>query len=160
MGVQQSTIDMSKYRICFTHMPMFIAYVLKDVELESVVTPVSGVLFMIGKDNSLLEATHRKRFHSKVVQLLYLGKRIRMNILIAVTLLTTRVTKAIEEDDGRLLMMLKYDIKGHRGAVARKSEVSMHAVSTKQKVVLRSSFEAELNSLQKAIPQVIRPGRS
>ena len=46
--------------------------------------------------------------HSKVAQLLYLGKWIRKDILATVAFLTTRVNKATEEDDGKLLRVLKY----------------------------------------------------
>ena len=67
-------------------------------ELGSVVTPASS---------TLLDEARRKRFHSKVAQLLYLGKRIRMDILTALAFLTTRLTKAIKEADGKLLRALK-----------------------------------------------------
>ena len=57
---------------------------------------------MINKSSSLLDEDRRKRFHSMVAQLLYLGKRIRMDTLTAVAFLITRVTKTTEEDDGKL----------------------------------------------------------
>ena len=189
-GVKHSylgmSLDLSVTGVCSITMPMFIADVLKDVELGSVVTPASSSLFVINESSPLLEETRRKRFHSKVAQLLYLGKRIRMDILTAVAFLTTRVTKATEEDDGKLLRVLKYlrgtpdiglvldgregialevfadashavhdDAKGHSGAITRIGNASVHASSTKQKVMSRSSFEAELNSLHEAIPQVM-----
>ena len=94
MGVKHSylgmSLDMSVVGVCSITMPMFITDVLKDVELGSVVTPASSTLFMIYKNSPLLEENHRKRFHSKVAQLLYLGKIIRMDILTAVAFLTTR----------------------------------------------------------------------
>jgi len=189
-GVKHSylgmSLDMSVTGVCSITMPMFISEVLKDVELGSVVTPASGTLFMIDESSPLLDETRRKRFHSKVAQLLYLGKRIRMDILTAVAFLTTRVTKATQEDDGKLLRVLKYlrgtadiglvldgregiavevyadashavhdDAKGHSGAVARVGKATVYASSTKQKVMSRSSFEAELNSLHEVIPQVM-----
>ena len=43
-----------------------------------------------------------------MVQLLYLETKIRMDILTAIAFRTTRVTKAAEEDDGKLLRSLKY----------------------------------------------------
>ena len=58
-----------------------------------VVTPASSTLFIINENSPLLDEARRKRFHSKVAQLLYLGKRIRMNILTAVAFLTTKVIK-------------------------------------------------------------------
>ena len=69
---------------------MFFAEVLKDVELGSVVTPVFGTLFIINESSLLLDETSKKRFHIKVVQLLYLGKRIRMDILTVGAFLTTK----------------------------------------------------------------------
>ena len=97
------SLDMSEVGVCSITMPTFIAELLKDVELGSVVTPASGTLFMMNEISPLLDEIRRKRFHSKVAQLLYLGKRIRMDILTAVAFLKTRVTKATEEDGGKVL---------------------------------------------------------
>ena len=44
----------------------------------------------------------------KVAQLLYLGKRIMMEILTAVAFLTARVTKTTKQDDGKFLRVLMY----------------------------------------------------
>ena len=63
---------------------------------------------MINESSPPLDETCRKRFHSKVAQLLYLSKRIRMDNLTAIAFLTTRVTMATKEDDGKLLRLLKY----------------------------------------------------
>ena len=59
-----------------------------------VVTPASGTLFFFNESNPQLDEAHMKGFHSKVVQLLNLGKRIRIDILTAVAFQTTIVTKA------------------------------------------------------------------
>ena len=63
--------------------------------------------FVINESSPLLEKTRRKRFHGKVVQLLYLSKWIRMDILTAVAFLSTRVTKVTEANDDKLLRVLK-----------------------------------------------------
>ena len=60
---------------------------------------------MDSESNPLVDKACRKRFY--VAQLKYLGKRIRMIILTAVTFQTTRVTNATEEDDDKLLKSLK-----------------------------------------------------
>ena len=89
-------------------MPMITADVFKDIELRSVVTPAYDTLFMINESSPQLDEAHRKRLHTKMAQLLYLGKRIRMDILTVVAFVTTRATKATEEDDGGPLRVLKY----------------------------------------------------
>ena len=63
---------------------------------------------MINYSSPRLEEASRKWSHSKVTQLLYLGKRIRMIILTAVAFLTIRVTMATEKDDDKLLRVPKY----------------------------------------------------
>ena len=70
--------------------------------------PVFGTLFATNESSSLLDEARRKRFRSKVVQLLYLDKGIRVDILIAVAFLTTKVTKNTEKDGDKLLRVLKY----------------------------------------------------
>ena len=45
--------------------------------------------------------------------------------------------------------------KGHNGAIARIGNANVYASSTKQKVMPKFSFEAELNGLDKVIPQVM-----
>ena len=81
-GVKHSylvmSLDMSDVGQCSITMSIITAEVLKDVELGSVVTPVSGTLFMTNESSPLLDETRRKRLHSKVAHLLYLGKRIRI----------------------------------------------------------------------------------
>ena len=49
------------------------------------------------------------------------------------------------------------DTKGNREAIALISTASVHISSIKQKVMSRSSFEAELNGLYEIIPQMIGP---
>ena len=45
--------------------------------------------------------------------------------------------------------------KGHSGALTRVGNASVYASSIKQKVMLTSSFEAELSSLHEVIPQMM-----
>ena len=87
---------------------MLAADALKNIELESMVSPASGILLIINEGDALPDEPHRKRFNSEVVQLLYLGKRIRVDILTAVAFLKTRVTKAAEKDNCKLLWVLTY----------------------------------------------------
>ena len=46
--------------------------------------------------------------------------------------------------------------KGHSGAIACTGNASVYASSTKQKMMSRASYEAELNGLHEIIPQVTR----
>jgi hypothetical protein len=55
-----------------------------------------------------LDERERKRFHTVVAKLLYLGKRTRPDILVAVSFLCTRVTVATDRDDDKLSRVLKY----------------------------------------------------
>jgi len=180
------SIDMSKDGICVLTMPMFVAEVIKDVPVGSAVSPAGGTLYIQNENSELLAESDRKIFHSMVAKLLYLGKRVRGDILTAVAYLTTRVTKATKEDQSKLLRVLKYlrdtkemghvldgrdgielqvfadashavhtDAKGQSGAVERLGKAAIYFSSTKQKVISRSSFESELNSLHEIIPHVM-----
>ena len=84
---------MMKFGVCSIAMHMFIAVVLKDVELGIVGISVSDTLFIVNESSALIVETH-----SKVIQLLYVGKRISMNILTVDLFLITRVTKTTEKD--------------------------------------------------------------
>jgi hypothetical protein len=74
----------------------------------SAASPAKASLFEIDKGSKLLSETDRKVFHTQVAKLLYLGKRIRVDIMLAVAFLTTRVNVATEEDREKLLRVLKY----------------------------------------------------
>ena len=62
MGVKHSYLRMSLYMSVAG--VWFVADMLKDVGLGSVITPASGVLFMISKSSLLFDEARRKRFHS------------------------------------------------------------------------------------------------
>jgi hypothetical protein len=50
----------------------------------------------------------KQQFHSAVAKLLYLGKRMRVDILIVVTFLTTRVQRPTLQDMHKLKRLFKY----------------------------------------------------
>jgi hypothetical protein len=56
-------------------------------------TPASNDLFAIRSDSMLLNDDLGQYFHSAVAQLLYLGKRMRADILMVVNFPTTRVQR-------------------------------------------------------------------
>jgi len=70
--------------------------------------PATASLFDVDESSELLPERERKRFHTMVAKLLYLAKRARPDILVAVTMLTTRVTKATREDWQKLERILGY----------------------------------------------------
>jgi hypothetical protein len=148
--------------------------------------PALPNLFEI-KESPLLSEKERKKFHSIVAALLYLAKRTRPDVLTTVSFLSTRVTKATENDSKRLDRLLKYlnydpssgivlkpgdqplsinasidasygvheDGKSHSGLCIALGEGPVFVRSSKQKIVSKSSTEAELISLSDGCSQII-----
>jgi hypothetical protein len=72
----------------------YIDQLLRHYDITSGVnTSASNNLFVINNDSSLLNDDLKQYFHSVVVKLLYLGKRMRNDILVVVIFLTTRVQR-------------------------------------------------------------------
>ena len=71
-------------------------------------TPASNDLFYVDETSSLLDNGNRSTFHSTVAQLLYLSKRTRPDISLAVTFLTSRVMSPTQQDNSKLHRILKY----------------------------------------------------
>ena len=59
-----------------------------------------------------LEEERALAFHHTVVQLLFLGTRVRQDIQTAVAFLTTRVKTPNKDDWGKLKRVLKYHLNG------------------------------------------------
>jgi hypothetical protein len=70
-------------------------------------TPASSDFFP-PKASELLSPVEQKRMHTSVAQLLYLGTRVRPDILLVVNYLTTRVNKFTKDDEEKLIRCLKY----------------------------------------------------
>ena len=154
--------------------------------VSSVCTPALSNLFEL-VDSPLLDDARRERFHSLVAKLLYLAKRVRPDILTAISFLATRVQAPTENDWKRLIRVLRYlygsrdlgivlrpgdgpyrvigsadaafgvhqDGKSHSGLVIALGEGPVFVRSAKQKIVTKSSTEAELVSLSDGCSQVI-----
>jgi len=71
-------------------------------------SPASNTLFSIDSTSALLSDVEREYFHSKVAKLLYLAKRVRPDILLAISFLSTRVRCPTEQDMSKLDRVLKY----------------------------------------------------
>ena len=81
----------------FLTMPDKIQDVTQGI-LQSASTPAGNNLFTIDERSKELEKEEREKFHSLVAKLLYISKRVRPDILLAVTFLTTRVLNATQDD--------------------------------------------------------------
>ncbi len=71
-------------------------------------TPANVELFEIDEKSPLLGDNDRETFHSTVMRLLYLVKRIRPDMMVSVSFLTTRTSKPTEEDKKKLERVLRY----------------------------------------------------
>jgi hypothetical protein len=90
-------------------MESYIDSLLQDCGIGSSVTsPATGKLFKASVASKPLVTQDAKVFHTTVARLLYLAKRVRADILLAVAYLTTRVKAPTEEDKGKLERVLKY----------------------------------------------------
>ena len=71
-------------------------------------TPAAVHLFEVDETCTKLTEKDRSIFHSIVAKLLFVSKRARPDILVAVSYLTTRVSKADEDDWKKLKRLLQY----------------------------------------------------
>jgi hypothetical protein len=165
----------------------YIADVLSDCEVtRGQKTPAGADLFEIDPDSPLLSESASAEFHSRTARLLYLGKKVRPDILLPVNFLNTRTQKATEQDMAKLDRVLRYlfdtrdmgmvleidqgvaalgyidasygvhqDCKSHTGAVISLGKGPIFVKSSKQKIVSRSSTEAELIALSDMSSQLI-----
>ena len=184
------TIDACNEGVVEISMGGFVSELLEDYPPGGTATsPANNNLFDFDGQDAVLVESRRKRFHTIVAKLLYLGKRIRPDILVAVSFLCTRVTYATVRDEEKLTRVLKYlsgsagqsltlsagelseplrlfayvdasygvheDGKSHTGAVMTLGSGTIFARSSKQKIVCKSSTEAELVAITDSIGEVI-----
>jgi hypothetical protein len=167
-------------------MPDKLSEVTTGIE-KTASTPAGNNLFAINENSKELATSEREKFHTMVAKLLYISKRIRPDILLAVTFLTTRVQCPREDDLEKLTRVLRYLKKTkHRGITLKIGEtvfvqsyidasygphadgksqtgaiigigdaLAIIAKSTKQKVVTKSSTEAELIAVTDVISEVL-----
>ncbi len=148
-------------------------------------TPALTDLFYIDQDSPLLAKDEKEYFHSMVAKLLYLAKRVRPDTLTAISFLATRVREPTEQDLAKLQRVCKYlrstkdkgivlkadgnitayvdashavhskDGKSHTGVHVTLGGGPIYVRSTKQKLVTKSSTEAELVALSDALPTLL-----
>jgi hypothetical protein len=166
----------------------YITELLDSEEIKSSVkTPASPDLHELDLASPELNKTDKEHFHSVVAKLLYLSKRTRPDILVAISFLTSRVLVATDQDATKLMRVLKYlngtrhmgiilsaeeavlslkiyidasygvhaDGKSHTGSNATLGNANITAKSTKQKLVAKSSTEAELIAASDSVSTAI-----
>ena len=97
-------------------MPGFIDDLMRACEFIQGVakSPASDNLFKISENAELLDKGGRDIFHSLTAKFLYLAKRVRPDILVAVSFLVRRVNKPTTEDRSKLERLVRY-VRGTRG---------------------------------------------
>ena len=169
-------IDMSKY----------IDYMLNEYNIEgTAATPAANYLFDVMTESPELDNIKKEMFHTITAKLLYLAKRSRPDILLAVSYLTTRVNCPNVSDFNKLQRVLKYlngsksltltlygdgsqllcdidtsfavhdDYKGHTGSANSLGKGTIHADSSKQRLNTKSSTETEIVGLTDQYPQAV-----
>jgi Reverse transcriptase (RNA-dependent DNA polymerase) len=149
-------------------------------------TPATDNLFKCNPLSPRLSKAKQEYFHSLVMTLHYLAKRIRGDILTAVSFCATRVLNPTEEDEQKLDRILSYllnsqhqklilrigdrlelkayvdasfglyeDGKSVTGVAISLGGASIYIKSGKQKIVTRSSTEAELVGISDALSQIL-----
>ena len=108
--------DFTEPGMCKISMPGF-EQTLFDNEsaYKRAATPATDNLFEVCEESEKQDAKEMRDFHTKVAKLLYLAKRTRPECLVAVSYLTTRVTKCTVEDRAKLNRVLGY-IQSTKGA--------------------------------------------
>jgi hypothetical protein len=157
----------------------YVSDVLETSNIQGLArTPAGEQLFDL-RDADKLTSVEAERFHSIVAKLLYLAKRTRPDILLAISFLTTRVQSSDVDDWKKLERVVKYlrstpelgiiirpdegtviqvhidasfgvhhsDGKSHSGMFITTGSGPVLVKSTKQKIVTKSSTEAELVAL-------------
>ena len=149
-------------------------------------TPGKPDLFEIDTTSPVLGREKRELFHSAVMTLHYLAKRIRPDVLAPVSFCATRVISPTEQDLDKLQRILGYlsltatqqlvlkigddvkirayvdssfgtyaDAKSVSGTVIMLGNAPVYFKSNKQKIVTRSSTEAELVGISDALSQIL-----
>jgi hypothetical protein len=181
------TISMEEAGRAIISMQGFVDEFVNDYpSTKKVSSPSNTDLFETKHDDVMLSEQNRKFFHTIVAKLLYLGKRIRPDILLTVGFLCTRVTKATERDMIKLQRLINYvcatknktltlkveyplrvfcfvdasygvhvDGKSHTGAAVTLGAGVFLAKSSKQKIVTKSSTEAELVAITDCLGDLI-----
>lgn len=180
-------LDFSKSKEVKISMNGFVQEILRDHKVNGTAkTPCTLTLYDQDPKSPRLTSEQAEEFHSAVAKLLYLALRVRPDILLTVSHLTTRVQTSTVQDYEKLQRLLNYlnhtkelnltlkpdesftlmasidaaygvhnDGKSHTGAMMTLGKGCISAKSSKQKIVSKSSSEAELIAVSDYISNVI-----
>ena len=106
LGMSFDFSDAERVKISMTN---YVEELIKECKVEGIASsPANNNLFQTEETSTPLNNEDKEYFHSTVAQLLYLAKRVRPDILLAVSYLTTRVQKPTVRDMEKLNRVLKY----------------------------------------------------
>ena len=167
-----------------------IAYIEKVIDGrhsgKKVTTPAEDTLLEVSETSPALSAEEAVKFHSDVAKLLFLAKRARLETLLAISFLASRVSAPTEEDKLKLQRVLDYlattkhvvlllkrgqtvtldafvdasygnDVGGRSrtGVVLYMAGAAIAAWTSKQKLVTKSSTEAEIVAMSDGLTQIL-----
>jgi hypothetical protein len=149
-------------------------------------TPAKRTLFKVSDRSERLDDKEGQQFHSVTAKLLYVALRARMDLLLPIGFLSTRVSKSTQEDQAKLRRVLEYikssldktytlgvdqlttlrtwvdasyavhpDMRSHTGGVMSLGRGGFGCTSTKHKISVKSSTEAETVGLSDYLPNTI-----
>jgi len=114
-GVQQTylgmLITMEEDGVVSVSMEGYINNVIDEYNVSidlGVKDPQQDNIFVIDENSPLLDEVRRRKYHKVVYMLVYVGKRVRFDIQMAVSFLAGRVLKATEEDEQKLFRVLRF----------------------------------------------------
>lgn len=103
------TFDFSSEQSVKLSMEHYITSLLHEYQVTGTTcTPATSNLFQISDTNTKLSPSDSASFRTVVAKLLYLSKRVRPDILLAISFLTTRVTCPDHDDKKKLTRVLNY----------------------------------------------------
>ena len=108
------TMDYRTRGVCKLSAERYIEMAIEDFEKKNgkikkgAKTPAQVNLFDVRDDIAQLDEMRRKVFHSVFARLLWVGVKARPDILVALSFLGKRVTKANDDDWGKLERLLSY----------------------------------------------------
>ena len=104
---------------------------LEDVsEFEGIAdTPATKHLFRVRMESPALSEDRKERFHSVMAKILYLAKRTRPDLLVAVAFLVRRVQNPDEDDWQKMIRLIQY-IRGSKDLGIRLSAASHLSITS------------------------------
>jgi hypothetical protein len=106
LGMQ---FDYSHCEIVSVSMEGYITDLLKSTNIQGTAdTPAAAYLFEVRYSIPLLGPALKETFHSVVMRILYLAKRVRSDVLLATSFLVTRVLTPDEDDQKKHQRLLRY----------------------------------------------------